>query len=139
MSVAPHGAIKKPRTVVMIGAAVLSLVVASYVGYGWLRGVTKDEVEAEIRRELPVGSTQAQIFAFLDEEGAEYQRMVRRAEPFWALERRGVPPDTMVIAAILRDTGWQLLPGESFIQIYFILGPDGLLEGYYVEEGSSLI
>jgi hypothetical protein len=79
------------------------------------------------------------VFAFLEDIDAEYAREVDRAEGNWDLERRGVPPDTLAIGAILRDTGLGLIPGEQFIQIEFVLDEDGLLETYYLDEGSSLI
>jgi hypothetical protein len=131
--------IERATTASLIGAVVFGLVSAVFAGYTALRGVTPADVEAEIRRELPVGSTQDEVFAFLEDIDAEYAREVDRAEGNWDLERRGVPPDTLAIGAILRDTGLGLIPGEQFIQIEFVLDEDGLLETYYLDEGSSLI
>jgi hypothetical protein len=132
-------ALRRAAIASIICATITGVAVAGYVGYQAIRGVTKGDIEAEIRRELPLGATQDDIFAFLGDKDAEYERHARRAELYWALERRGVPPNAIVISAILRDTGLRFLPGETFIQIYFILDSDGRLESFYVEEGSSLI
>jgi hypothetical protein len=118
---------------IAVGAIILGVLGVGgalfYVSRTW---VTEDELQRELARELPEGSTQQQIFAFLDSKGADYGEP-GTAEPYLYLEQRGVPPETLVIAAILRNTGWALF-GRAHLKLYFILDNEGKLQQVYVDE-----
>ena len=85
----------------------------------------------QIAAEVPAGSSQAQIFAYLREEDADFGE----AHPAFDfdLRKEKLPPGTQVVTAIFRNTGYVLF-GRAHMQAYFILAKDGTLDRVVVDE-----
>jgi len=117
---------------------VLAVCVAAMASYElWIAidWKTKGEFREEIRRELPRGSTEDDIRAYLDAQGAGYSRGYAQAREVWDLRDEPVDPDARVISALVRDTKRASLLGwTGHTQLYFVLAADGTLDAFYVYE-----
>jgi len=101
--------------------------------------VPAGDLRERIERELPRGSTIADINRFLEREDVGYSEP-GPARPWSVLRDRGVDSDTTVISAIYRNAGprWTFV-GDEFIQVFFVLGADLRLEEIIFVPGSTFL
>jgi hypothetical protein len=103
----------------------LALVLVALGGVYWYAaesGGTPKKVERMLRTELPVGSTRAQVEAWLDSHGFYHSRLV---------ERDG--RESKEVLAIIDPANVHLL-WEGEIQISFYFDQDDLLIGHKLEQ-----
>lgn len=119
-------------------AGVIGVCVAVFVAFHvwiWIDAKTAGEFQDEISRELPRGSTQEEIYAYLDSEGVQYRAPLEPASEVWDLRDKDVDPQALVISALVRDTyRASILTSGGHTQLYFVLAPDGTLDAFYVDE-----
>jgi hypothetical protein len=109
--------------------AVVGGVVATCLVYD-AKTLSEGELRSEVARELPLGSGQEEIFAFLERKGITGDRDIDRAGDYCCdLQDAGVPDETEVIVAIMHNTG-----PNTGLQLYFVLSADGTLGRFIVED-----
>jgi hypothetical protein len=109
-----------------------SSLVAAILGYLYFNRTTTGDVDRLISANLAMGSTADEIFAFLDREGIAHGSIERSGDSVGPWEAQH-PPDTPVINALVRDTGWFMWT-EMDISIRFYLDDNARLFDYEVVE-----
>jgi hypothetical protein len=98
----------------------------------WPPRVSVGDVERDVAKHLPIGSSEAEVreylrerdIAFGDPHPASYSSLLRK---------EGIE-SCCVIGAIIRDTGNWLEFGQTDIKLYFIFGEHGSIERFIADE-----
>ncbi len=96
------------------------------------------ELRARIEREVPLGSSVAEISQFLESEGVAHSGP-HTAAPSSILLDRGVEHDRLVITAMYQDTGPRWDIGVKSIAVGFLLGADLRLEEVILVPGRTFL
>lgn len=119
-----------PRSKKLLVVTGLTLAIAAagglLVATCWPEKVTQREVQELMESNLPRGSSQAEIRAFLDSEDIAYG-VAGNASDWSVLREYDVSADTQVLGAIVRDTSGSSLFVTEDIDIFFILDDAGRL------------
>jgi hypothetical protein len=107
-----------------LGLPLLVLILLSTIGCG---GRSAQDIEVEIRRDLPVGSTTADIFTYLDDNSIEHNGQIFPARGFSVLQEANVDPETRVIEGFLPNIGYEGLLVVRQLYVYFTLDDDDRL------------
>ena len=97
------------------------------------RKVTVGEVTDDVSKNLPLGSSTADIVAFLEDRDIGFSEPAPRSNFGVITGGDDLPEDTAIIAAIIRDTSYPYRI-QMHVQIYFILDDHGALARVEVEE-----
>ncbi len=95
--------------------------------------MTVEEAERLIDENLPPGSTAEEISAFLASRNIDHGDF-ERAGSYTVLQEAGIPPDTVVIGALIRDTHRSLILFTGDIDIFFILDDERKLKDRVIRE-----
>lgn len=140
--VAPVGATSGPRLwlrYLLAGAIVTVIGVVLFISVAVVYEVccstrmTVEEAERLIDENLPPGSTAEEIFAFLDSRNIDHGDF-ERAGSYTVLQEAGIPPDTVVIGALIRDTYRSLFLFTGDIDIFLILDDESKLKDRLIRE-----
>jgi hypothetical protein len=78
------------------------------------------EVRKEVTRELPLGSSEEEVKAFVRAQGG-FEPDVQQAGSYSVLTDRGVAPETEMLSTIYKDTGAPWDPVNTDIEVFFLL------------------
>jgi hypothetical protein len=123
--------------VVLISICVVLVFIGAIAFYLWTSRTTTGEVRELISAHLRPGASYGEITAFLDAEGIPHGPIDRAVDYSDALNA-GYPPETPVVAAIVRNSvNYIITRGD--IMIFFFLNNDNRLIDYTLEEVFSSI
>jgi len=100
---------------VAVAAAILA---GTFIHYELTRTTTGDVTEM-IEEKLPLGSSAEEIAAFLDSRQIDHGAVERSGEHDPELKEAGIPPGTMIIHAVVRNSGQSIVLRD--VGVYFIL------------------
>jgi hypothetical protein len=122
---------------VLRNTAIAFVVLAGFGAVSWhqcaVDQTSVNDVRSKVSRELPLGSTEEKVRAFVRHQG-EFEPEAYTAEASLFLRQQGIPPGTKVLATIYRDTGPPWALGMTDIKVYFLLDSEGRLTEIIIDK-----
>ncbi|MEX2160139.1 MAG: hypothetical protein WEB04_12130 [Dehalococcoidia bacterium] len=123
--------------IVVMAVTTVVVTIATLSSVDCTKTSTKD-VEERITRELPLGSTSAEVISWLGANEIQHYGP-RDAGEYSELRSRGIPPTSQVIEGFIGNTGFEGIFTTKNIEIFFVLTEDGRLREVIVTEGRTAL
>jgi hypothetical protein len=104
----------------------------------WPPRMSVGDVERDVAKHLPVGSTEAEVRAYLRERDIAFGDPEPASQSCCFLQEEGIE-SCCVIVAIIRDTGHALQLGQTDIMLYFAFDENGQLERFVAGEIATFL